>query len=214
MASASSPELDLKCWNILRQYATTGMMLFEAEQELESVFKDSIYAYDDSKWRRIINQIICLEPDTDDGAQIINIIDEAIESLVMETYSQSTHSAPSPLLTSPPLPLNLENTTSPSPPSPPPPDSEHTTSPLPSHPPSNSENSSAHIAHASTGAPQSSAKSKIGLKEWAIRRKQMQESNIESVPAPMAVDVATPTPSEPNVAVVSSNSVGTVKRVS
>lgn len=96
--SASSPELDLKCWTILRQYATTGMTLFETEQELENIFKDSIYAYDDSKWHPTINQIICIELDTDDEVPIINNIDEAIESLVMETYSQPP--PPSPLLTS------------------------------------------------------------------------------------------------------------------
>lgn len=188
MALTSSPDLDLQCWNVLLQYATTGLTLFEAEQKLEAVFQDLIYAYDDSKWRPTINQIICIEPYTDDEVPIISNIQDEIESLAMETCrftTQVTQSAATP-----PLPTS----------SPPPPNLKTPNSPLPSTPlplPSNSD--------ASTPVSHSSGNS-LSLKEWAVQKQQLREA--QSVPGPMDVSssmqiVAAPTSKSSVVAIAS-----------
>lgn len=94
--SGSSPELDLQCWNILRNYAENNTLrLPEVEQLLLDVFQNSIYEYIDSKWRPYLGRIVAVEPDTDDHCPIISEILEEEESLTLAlaAFPLSMHSS-------------------------------------------------------------------------------------------------------------------------
>ncbi|KAE9384922.1 hypothetical protein BT96DRAFT_950224 [Gymnopus androsaceus JB14] len=102
--SASSPELDLQCWHILRQYAgSNSINLPKVKEQLLNIFKDSIYEYNDSKWRPYLSRIVGIEPDTEDHIPIIAEIEEKIDYMVSAVYTTQA-SSPPPSLPLPPHP--------------------------------------------------------------------------------------------------------------
>jgi len=102
--SASSPELDLQCWHILRQYAgSNSINLPKVEEQLLNIFKDSIYEYNDSKWHPYLSRIVGIEPDTEDHIPIIAEIEEKIDYMVSAAYTTQA-SSPPPSLPLPPHP--------------------------------------------------------------------------------------------------------------
>lgn len=109
MPSISSPpsppsaqELDLRCWNLLRAYATSDILVGEIELRISDVFRDSTLTYDEVLWRARLGRIMGTEPDDIDAIQAnIEWIDGAISNLSMDLY---TNNDTAPVLTAqPPL---------------------------------------------------------------------------------------------------------------
>lgn len=111
MDDLSSPnaklELDLRCWNVLRAYATTNIAIGEVEAQLSSIFQDSGYLYEDYRWGPKMGRIMDTEED-DIAAMEVNLrwIDDAISDLSMALFTSpialSPQSPPPASAASPP----------------------------------------------------------------------------------------------------------------
>lgn len=84
----SAMELDLKCWKILRSYATMDLLVGEVESQLSGVFKDSVFSYDEAQWAPRMGRIMGTEPDDIDGLQAnLKWIDDAISELSLVLFT-------------------------------------------------------------------------------------------------------------------------------
>lgn len=106
----SPAQLALEGWQIVRTYATTSMSLPHVEEQLEDLYRNTDFPYDDSVWRPILSQIVSLESEEgDELVLIIDTIDREIASLSFQAYvvsSPATMPTPPPSVSSPQLPLS------------------------------------------------------------------------------------------------------------
>lgn len=106
---SSAAQLELEAWNLIRTYATTEMSLPDIEKQLEDLYRDTAFVYDDSIFRPTLSKIVSVEdPDNEELVPILCSIDRDIEALSFQAYtvtSPPSISTPPFSLPSPPRPL-------------------------------------------------------------------------------------------------------------
>ncbi|KAE9397091.1 hypothetical protein BT96DRAFT_941147 [Gymnopus androsaceus JB14] len=93
----STPELDLRCWNILRVYSTTNIGAGEVEEQLSGVFQNSGYKYEEARWAPRMGRIMGTETDDIKGNMAnLQWIDDEISGLSMAMFTARSPAGPTP----------------------------------------------------------------------------------------------------------------------
>ncbi|KAE9385067.1 hypothetical protein BT96DRAFT_950114 [Gymnopus androsaceus JB14] len=93
----STPELDLRCWNILRVYSTTNIGAGEVEEQLSGVFQNSGYKYEEARWAPRMGRIMGTETDDIKGNMAnLQWIDNEISGLSMAMFTARSPAGPTP----------------------------------------------------------------------------------------------------------------------